>query len=117
MADLGACLGPRPVRRKGVAGGGSYAFGRWVSAGLRRRNREQAGDAAAADVVDAGKHHVVALDLHQHRRGQAFAVEFAERHGEIGGMTVPADGEIRTERDLRGPLWTAHGDLPFTAAR
>src|SRR5260370_6956659 len=115
MADLGACLGPRPVRRKGVAGGGSYAFGRWVSAGLRRRYREQAGDAAASDVVDAGKHHVIALDLHQHRRGQAFAVELAERHGEIGGMAVPADGEVRTERALRPPLRTADPPLPLPA--
>jgi putative ABC transport system substrate-binding protein len=38
---------------------------------LRRRNRQQAGDAAAADIVDAGKHHVIALDFHHRRRGWA----------------------------------------------
>ena len=32
-------------------------------------------------------------------------------------MAVPADGEIRAERDLRGALRTAHRDLPFAAAR
>src|SRR6266567_8152439 len=80
---------------------------------LRRRDRQQARDAAAADVVDAREHHVVALDLHHDRRGQALAVELAERHGEVGGMAVPADGEIRTERDLRRPLRAAYRNLPL----
>src|SRR4051812_46609176 len=47
---------------------------------LRRRNGQQTGNAAAADVVDPREHHVVALDLDQHRSGEAFAVELAKRH-------------------------------------
>ena len=58
--------------------------------GLRRRDRQQAGNAAAADVVDAGEHHVVALDLDHHGRGQALAVELAERHREVGGVGCPS---------------------------
>src|SRR3954463_1448134 len=84
---------------------------------LRRRNREQAGNAAAADVVDAGEHHLVALDLDQHGGGEALAVELTERHGEVGSIGIPADGEVGAERDLGGALRTAHGDLPFAVAR
>src|ERR1700751_4598605 len=84
---------------------------------LRRRDREQARDAPAADVVDAREHDVVALDLDHHGRGEALAVELAERHGEVGGVAVPADGEIGTERDLRRALRAAHRDFPFAALR
>ena len=84
---------------------------------LRRRDRQQAGDAAAADIVDAGEHDLVALDLDHDRRAQAFAVELAQRHGEVGGVAVPADGEVRAKRDLRRTLRTANGDLPFAPAR
>ncbi len=71
----------------------------------------------AADVVDAGEHHVVALDLHHDRGVQALAVELAERHREVGGMAVPADGELGAERDLGGALRTAYRNLPFAVAR
>src|SRR4051812_43009091 len=83
----------------------------------RRRDRQQAGNAAAADVIDSGEHHVVALDLHHHRRSQALAVEFAQGHREVGRMAVPADGKVRTERDLRGALRTAYRDLPLVVPR
>src|SRR3954468_4715381 len=75
----------------------------WQSCSLRvgfasrRRDRQQAGNAAAADVIDPRKDHVVALDFHHHRRSQALAVEFTQSHGEIGRMAVPADGKVRTE--------------------
>src|SRR4030088_826615 len=82
---------------------------------LRRRNRQQAGNAAPTDVVDAREHHVIALDLHQHRRGQALAVELAQRHRKVGGMAIPADRKVGPERNLRGTLWTAHRDLPFAS--
>src|ERR1700760_2957356 len=82
-----------------------------------RRDRQQAGNAAAADVVDPREHHIVALDLDHDRRGQALAVELAQRHGEVGGMAVPADGEVRTERDLRRALRPADRDLPLAALR
>src|SRR5205809_546770 len=59
---------------------------------LRRRDRQQAGNAAAADIIDAREYDVVALDFHQNGRGQALAVELAERHGEIGSIGIPADG-------------------------
>src|ERR1700757_962156 len=83
----------------------------------RRRDRQQAGNAAAADVVDPREHHVVALDLDHDRRGQALAVELAERHGEVGGVAVPADGEVGTERDLRRALRPADRDLPLATLR
>src|SRR5258708_28372443 len=79
---------------------------------LRRRYRQQAGNAAAADIVDASEHDVIALDFHHDRCGQALAVEFTERHGEIGGMAVPADRQVGTERDLCRALPTAYRDLP-----
>src|SRR6478736_33385 len=66
-------------RVRGKAQGGVAVMLSWP--GLRRRDRQQAGNAAAADIVDAREHHVVALDLHHDWRGQALAVEFAERHG------------------------------------
>src|SRR5258708_9587734 len=82
---------------------------------LRRRYREQAGTAAAGDIVEASEPDVIALDFHDDRCGQALAVEFTERHGEIGGMAVPADREVGTERDLCGALRTAYRDLPFAS--
>src|SRR5215475_3488931 len=85
--------------------------------GSRRRDRQQAGNAAAADVVDAREHYVVALDLDQHGRVEALAVEFAKRHGKIGGMAVPADGEVGAERNLRRSLRTADRDLPLAPLR
>src|SRR5450631_2637663 len=84
---------------------------------LRRRNRQQAGNAATANIVDPREYHVVALDLDHDRRGQALAVELAERHREIGCVTVPADREIGAKGYLRGALRAAHRDLPFAAAR
>src|SRR5207244_3945050 len=82
-----------------------------------RGDRQQARNAASADVVDAGEHDVVALDLDQHGRGQALAVELAERHRKVGGVAVPADGEVGAERDLSRALWAAHRDLPLAALR
>src|ERR1700682_5144283 len=61
---------------------------------LRGRNCQQAGNAAPADIVDAREHHVIALDFHQHRRGQTLAVELAERHRKVGGVAVPADRAV-----------------------
>src|SRR3954447_2548995 len=84
---------------------------------LRRRDREQAGNAAAADIVDAGEHHVVTLDLDHHGGGEALAVELAKRHREIGRTGIPADGEVGPERDLRRALRTAHRNLPLAIGR
>src|SRR6185503_15868001 len=80
---------------------------------LRRRNREQCRDGAAADIVDAGEYDIITLDFHHDGRGEALAVELAQRHRKVGGLAVPADGEVGAERDLRRTLRSAHRDLPF----
>src|SRR3979411_2798153 len=82
---------------------------------LRRRNCQQAGNAAPADIVDAREHHVIALDFHHHRRGQTLAVELAERHRKVGRMAIPADREVGAEGYLRWTLRTPDRDLPFAA--
>src|SRR3954452_7834912 len=84
---------------------------------LRRRNGQQAGNASPADIVDPCEYHVVALDFDQYGCGQTFAVELAKRHGEISGMTIPANGELRAKRNLRRALRPAYRDFPFTRPR
>src|SRR5581483_2146862 len=79
---------PTPDRQQGAGDGCQLCR---YSLRLGRRDREQGGDAPAADVVDAGVNHVVTLDLDHHGRVQALAVELAERHGEIGGVAAPVD--------------------------
>src|SRR5205823_9968 len=81
---------------------------------LWRRNGQQTGNAAPADIVDPCEYHIVALDFDQYGCGQAFAVELAKRHGEISGMAIPTDGEVRAKRNLRRALRPADRDLPFT---
>src|SRR5205085_11028150 len=116
MGDFSkASLALRRARGKARAPGGSHAF--TAVAALWRRYRQQRRNAAAADIVDAREHDIVALDFHQHRRGEALAVEFAERHGEVGRAAVPADREVGAERHLRGTLRPTDCDLPLPPLR
>src|SRR5438874_10260086 len=85
--------------------------------GLGRRNCQQGRDAAAADIVDAREHDIVTLDFHHDRRGEALAVELAQRHREVGGLAVPADREVGAKRHLRRALRPTYRDLPYAPLR
>src|ERR1700754_5328737 len=76
----------------------------WPDWRLRSGNGQQARDALAANVVDTRKDNVVALDLDDNGRIQPLAVEFPERHREIGRMAIPADGEVGAECHLSRAL-------------
>src|ERR1700744_5858042 len=81
------------------------------------RKGQQAGYCSPADIVDPGKHDVVALDFHHDRRGQALAVKLTKRHREVRSIAVPADREGWAKRDVSRALRTAYRNFPFSSVR